>query len=158
MRRFGQWTKVGMAAFGVALLSSSVVAEDKIVLVKERQAFMKALGEDNKVISDFGRGKASKDAAAKAIADMEARTAKMSSLFVAGTSSADLPGVSYAKPKIWAERPKFDAIISSLKEAEVAEAANIKAGPTGAISGGLLVMGRNGCGACHVSFREKLPS
>ena len=157
MARLGQMTKLAIVALGVAALGTTVAAQDKAVLVKDRQAFMKALGADNKAISDYAKGAGSKEAAEKAIADMQAKNAKMSALFVAGTSSTDLPGVSYAKANIWSEKAKFDGLIATLKDAEAAEAATIKSGTPDAVSTGLVTIGRTGCGACHVAYREKLP-
>ncbi len=157
MARFGKLTKLAIATLGVAALATTVVAQDKTQLVKDRQAFMKALGADNKAISDYGKGAATKEAAEKAIADMQARNAKMSALFVAGTSSADLPGVSYAKPTIWSEKAKFEGMIATLKDAEATEAATIKTGTPDAVAAGLVPIGRTGCGACHTTYREKLP-
>lgn len=158
MASFGQFTKVALVALGVAALGTAVVAQDKTALVKDRQAFMKALGADNKAISDYAKGMGSKDAAMKAIADMQAKNAKMSALFVAGTSSTDLPGVSYAKPSIWTEKAKFDAIIGDLKTAEAATAEAIKSGTPDAVAAASVPIGRTGCGACHTTYREKLPS
>jgi cytochrome c556 len=155
--RTAKWTMLAMATLGVAALGTAVAAQDKAAIVKSRVDFMKALGADNKTISDYAKGAASKEDAAKAIADMQTRNAKIAGLFVAGTSSADLPGVSYAKPAIWTDHDKFLGVIAALKDAESAQADLIKTGTPEAVGAGMSNIGRNGCGACHTTFREKLP-
>ena len=158
MARLGQWTKVAVVALGVAALGTTVLAQDKAQIVKDRVAAMKKMGADNKALSDYAKGMGSKDDAAKAIADLQAMNGKISSWFVAGTSSADMPGVSYAKPTIWMEKAKFDGIIGDLKTAEAATADAVKNGTPDAVGATLPAMGKTGCGACHSTYREKLPT
>ena len=158
MARFGRITKLALVTLGVAAFGTAVVAQDKAQVVKDRVAAMKKMGADNKALNDYSKGMGSKDDALKAIADLQALNPKISSWFVAGTSSADMPGVSYAKPTIWTEKAKFDAIIGDLKTAEAATAEAVKNGTPEAVGATLPPIGRTGCGACHTTYREKLPT
>jgi cytochrome c556 len=154
---FGKWGTIAIAALGVAALGTAVVAQDKTGLVKDRQAFMKAQAADNKAINDYAKGMADKAAATKAIDDLLARNTKIVSLFVPGTSSTDLPGVSNAKAVIWTDHDHFTSIAASLHDLEVSQAALIKTGTPEAVGAAQANLGKTGCGGCHGTFREKLP-
>jgi len=151
----------GMAAligvFGLVVLGSPGIAQDKAAIVKDRQAYMKAQGADTKTIGDYAKGTADKASAIKAIDDLLARNPKMLALFAPGTSTTDMPGVSYAKPAIWTDKDHFAMTISTLHDLEVKEAALIKTGTPAEVGAGLADLGKNGCGGCHAAFREKKP-
>jgi cytochrome c556 len=154
---FGKWGTVAVMALSVAALSSAGIAQDKTALVKDRQAFMKAQAADNKAINDYAKGMGTKEDAAKAIADLEARNPKLVGLFVAGTSSTDMPGVSNAKAVIWTDHDHFVSIVTQLHDLEVAQAALIKTGTPADVGAAQANLGKVGCGGCHGTFREKLP-
>jgi cytochrome c556 len=157
MARLRNWGIAALAVLGVAGAASGVVAQDKTKIVKDRQAAMKALGADNKVIGDYAKGMKTKDDALKAVADLQANAAKMQTWFAAGTSSADLPNVSYAKPAIWTDKDKFAASIASLKALADNEANLVKTGTAEDVGKSVPKLGGQGCGGCHSAFREKLP-
>ncbi len=56
------------------------------------------------------------------------RSQKIVSLFPAGTSSADLPGKTNAKPLIWTDHDKFMAVPVALHEHATKVSALIKTG------------------------------
>jgi cytochrome c556 len=155
---FGKWGTVAIVALGVAALGSAVLAQDKAGLVKDRQDFMKAQAADNKVIVDYSKGAADKAAATKAIDDLLARNPKLVGLFVPGTSSTDLPGKSNAKAVIWTDHDHFASIAAALHDAELKTAEAIKTGTPDEAGAARANLGKVGCGACHETFREKLPS
>ncbi len=158
MARMSKWGLAAMAAaFGVAALGTAVLAQDKTQLVKDRQTFMKGQAADSKAINDYAKGMATKDDATKAINDLLARNAKLVSLFVAGTSSTDLPGVSNAKAVIWTDHDHFASIAATLHDLEVQQAELIKTGTPDAVGAAQGNLGKTGCGGCHGTFREKLP-
>ncbi|MEI9890690.1 MAG: hypothetical protein WDN45_08950 [Caulobacteraceae bacterium] len=84
MAVFKKWGVAAVVVAGIAALATGVVAQDKAAAVKARQDFMKAQGADTKAISDYSKGMGSKDDAAKAIADLQARSGKIAALFVSG--------------------------------------------------------------------------
>lgn len=154
-------TKLGIAALiaaSVAAAATGVVAQDKAAAVKARQDFMKAQGADTKAITDYSKGMASKDDALKAIADLQARNPKIMALFTPGTSMADLPGVSYAKPAAFTETDKLAAVVATLKDLEAKQAELIKTGTPDAVGAAQGDLGKNGCGGCHSTYRERKPT
>lgn len=149
-----KWTFVA-ASIGVALLGASAgLAQDKPAAVSDRQALMKSQGPDTKAIGDYGKGAGDQAKAQAAIDHLLAANAKMAGLFPAGTSSADLPGKTAAKPTIWTDHDGFVKAIAALHDAEVAEAAAIKSGTPADVAAGAGAIGK-ACGGCHSVYREK---
>lgn len=134
------------------------IAQDKEAIIKERRDTMKRQGDDFKAISDFLKGEGGVDqATAQAKAeDLLTIAPKIPSLFPPGTSLADFPGKTGAKPDIWKEQDKFKAVIPVLEGEEHKLVDAIKSGDKAAIGAQLGATGKNGCGACHTPFREKL--
>lgn len=157
MRHFS-WT--GFAAVGVALAlgfgAIGVVAQDKEAQIQTRRDTMKRQGADFKAIQDYIKGEADQAAAAKAIADLQSIAPKIIDLFPPGTGMDAFPGKTGAKPEIWKEWDKFKAIPAALASEEQKLAAAIKSGDKAAVGAQLGDTGKNGCGACHTPYREKL--
>src|SRR5579884_4096534 len=95
----------GVLVAGVGALlavgSASVFAQDgdKLAAIKARQDFMKAQGADVKAISDFSKGQGDQAAATKAAEDLQARSQKLGSILVPGTSTKEFPDQTKAKPE-----------------------------------------------------------
>jgi cytochrome c556 len=157
MRHFS-W--IGYAAAAVALAmalgAAGVAAQDKAAQIQTRRDTMKRQGNDFKAIQDYVKGEGDQAAAAKAIADLQTIAPKIVELFPPGTGLDAFPGKTGAKPAIWQEWDKFKAIPPVLAEAEQKLAAAIKTGDKAAAGAELANTGKNGCGACHTPFREKL--
>lgn len=152
--------QTGMMAAGIGLLlvggTVSVAAQgNKEAEIKARQAFMKAQGGDVKTISEYAKGQGSEAAALKAAENLVARAPKILSLFPAGTSAADFPGKTRAKPEIWTDFEKFKTIPEKLAAEEAKLVAAIKSGDRRAVANQLGATGRNGCNACHGTYRMK---
>jgi cytochrome c556 len=152
--------RLGMvaAALGLAVAfgTVAVVAQDKEAQIKMRRDTMKRQGEDFKAIQEYIKGQADQAKAEQAIADLEAIAPKIVTLFPAGTGLDAFPGKTGAKPEIWKEWDKFSAIPKSLIVDEQKLATAIKSGDKAAIGGELANTGKNGCGACHTPYREKI--
>jgi cytochrome c556 len=150
----------GFAAAVVALAVgygvAGVAAQDKLAQIQTRRDTMKRQGKDFKAIQDYVKGAGDKAAAEKAIADLEAINSKIVTLFPPGTGLDAFPGKTGAKPAIWQEWDKFKAIPPELLSDEEKLAAAIKTGDKAAIGEQLANTGKNGCGACHTPYREKL--
>jgi cytochrome c556 len=158
MRLVARHVLVGLMATAIGLGGVAVIAQaqDKEAQIKTRRDTMKRQGEDFKAIADYAKGEGDQAAAQKAIDDLLALNGKIVDLFPAGTSMADFPGKTGAKPEIWQQFDKFKAIPAVLKSEEEKLAEAIKSGDKAAIGAQVANTGKNGCGACHTPYREKL--
>jgi cytochrome c556 len=152
--------QTGMMVAGIGLLVAggavSVTAQDaKEAAIKARQDFMKAQGAAVKAITDYSKGQGEKAAAVTAANDLVARAPKIVALFVPGTSAADFPGKTNAKPEIWTDMDKFKAIPPALEVEAKKLADTVKDGTPQAVADQLGAMGKAGCGACHGAYRIK---
>jgi len=152
--------RIGFIATGVALAvglgAVGVVAQDKEAQIQTRRDTMKRQGADFKAIQDYVKGEGDQPSAEKAIADLQSLAPKIADLFVPGTGMDAFPGKTGAKPEIWKEWDKFKEIPPLLAGEEEKLAAAIKSGDKAAIGAQLANTGKNGCGACHTPYREKL--
>jgi cytochrome c556 len=150
--------RIGLVvAVTVGFGTVGVLAQDKEAAIKTRRDTMKQQGADVKAISDFTKGDADQAAAQKAIDDLLTIAPKIPDLFPTGTSLADFPGKTGAKPEIWAEFDKFKVLPAALQSEEQKLAEAIKSGDKAAVGAQLAATGKNGCGGCHTPYREKLP-
>lgn len=142
--------------FVVAAGVISATAEDsKEAIIKARQDFMEAQADDVKAIANYSKGEGDQAAALAAVNDLVTRGPKIPALFVPGTSSADFPGKSNAKPELWAEMDKAKAAWSALQAEEVKLVEVVKSGDQKAVGAQLGAMGKAGCGSCHTAYRIK---
>ena len=144
------------ATLAISFATVAVVAQDKEAQIKLRRDTMKRQGDDLKAISDYTKGEADQAKAQAAIADLQALNPKILDLFPAGTGMDAFPGKTGAKPAIWAEWDKFKAIPAVLADEEKKLADAIKSGDKAAVGAQIANTGKNGCGACHTPYREKL--
>lgn len=159
MRNSLRLAVAGLALAGVVGLAAGVLAQDKAAAVKERQDTMKQQAGDLKYIADFAKGVSGDQATAVQKAeDLHSLSAKLPTLFPTGTSNADLPDVkTYAKPNIWTDQDNFKAIIAKLPGLEQGLVDAVKAGEKPKILAAIGNLGKNGCGACHSTYRAKMP-
>lgn len=153
-------SRLGIAAVAVALAvgfgTVAVVAQDQEAAIKLRRDTMKRQGDDFKAIQNFVKGEGDQATAIKAIADLQSIAPKIVGLFPAGTGMDAFPGKTGAKPDIWKEWDKFKTIPTALQGFEQKLAEAIQSGDKAAIGAQLANTGKNGCGACHTSYREKV--
>lgn len=153
-------SRLGIAITAVALAISfgtvAVVAQDKEAAIKLRRDTMKRQGNDFKAIQNFVKGEGDQATAIKAIADLQSIAPKIVDLFPAGTGMDAFPGKTGAKPDIWKEWDKFKTIPTTVQGFEQKLAGAIQSGDKAAIGAQLVNLGKNGCGACHTSYREKV--
>jgi cytochrome c556 len=145
-----------IVALGVAAVGTAGLAQDKETAIKSRQDFMKAQSADNKAINDYAKGMGDKAAALKAVDDLIARSDKIATLFPAGTSSTDFPGKSNAKAVIWTDHDNFVKIPVALKALELKTKTAIETGAPDQVGEAAAAQGKNGCGACHSTYREPM--
>ncbi len=138
-------------------ISMSVGAEpDKLALIKQRQQLMKQQSEGLKAIQDYVSGQQNQAMAAEKANELLALSPQIVGLFPTGTSLAEFPGQTHAKPEIWQQYDKFSDLPVILHRNEDRLAAAIKTGRKADVLEVLDTLGRTGCGACHTLFRAPL--
>ena len=142
-----------VAAIPAAWSQAPAPAADPAAAVEKRQATMKQQGQSLAPIKKFTDGSGSREDAERAATQLVALTRSVPTLFPAGTSSADLPGKTRAKPAIWTERPKFEETAQSLAPQAEKLLAAVKTDDRAATAQQFQAVGRV-CGACHDAFRE----
>jgi cytochrome c556 len=143
-----------VSVLGIGMVAGS--AEDKEAAIKARRDTMKQMGGDFKAIADFTKGEGDQATALAKAQDLQALAPKIVALFIPGTSLADFPGKTGAKPEIWTEMDKVKAMIPPLEAAEQKLTDAVKSGDKAAVGAQIAATGKDGCGACHTSYRVKL--
>ncbi len=150
-----RWSKAGVMALSIlALGAAGAMADAKGDAVKSRRDDMKALAAANKTINDYVKGKADKAAAAKAADTLGATSTKLAKLWPKGTSSAELPGTTAAKPAIWTDMAKFNASFSSLSDGAKKLGGTINSGTTDDVKAAAAALAKANCAGCHSTYRE----
>lgn len=149
---------------GAVILSLAAVtapvqisAQDPAAIIKQRQDAMKEMGGHMKAINAFvesGTGSAA-DVAMRAGAIQE-MSAKITELFPEGTSINDGVGKTGAKPEIWSDAEGFKSAAMKLGELAGGLETAADGGDSAAIGEQFAMLGKNGCGGCHQTFRQKL--
>lgn len=141
-----------------ACLVGGAARADDAAAVDTRQGVMKSQGKDMTAIKAFTEDKGDLAAAQAAGADLVTQIGKIPELFPKGTGMDALPGKSYARPVVWSDWDKFTAQAKIAAGKAAALNTALKGGDKAAIIAAFGDMGKNGCGACHETYREKKPS
>ena len=140
--------------------AAAFAADEPVNIVKYRKAFMDANGAHITMIAAVVKGDVSfKDniaANAKALAEQgKLLTADLQRLFPKGSGKGETAEKSAALPVIWEKWSDFEAAAQKFQE-ESAKFAEVAAGgDMAAIGPALGALGKQGCGGCHQTFREK---
>ena len=144
------------AAIVVAGAAGFAVAQDKETVLKERQATMKEQGKDAGAVKAYLDGKGDLAQAKTGAANLTQTTKKIPQLFPAGTGGPSPDGDYVAKPDIWTDWNKFlDAQKTAAAKADALLVA-VNSRHKNAIEAAFADLGKNGCGGCHTTFREKI--
>jgi cytochrome c556 len=144
------------AAIIVAGAAGFAVAQDKETVLKERQATMKEQGKDVGAVKAYLDGKGDLAQAKTGAANLTQTTKKIPQLFPAGTGGPSPDGDYVAKAEIWTDWNKFlDAQKTAAAKADALLVA-VNSGDKNAIEAAFADLGKNGCGGCHTTFREKV--
>ena len=144
------------AALVVAAAGGLAVAQDKETVLKDREATMKEQGKDIGAVKAYIDGKGDLAQAKTGAANLTQTTKKIPQLFPPGTGGPSPDGDYGAKPEIWADWNKFlDAQKTAAAKAD-ALAVAVNGGDKTAIEAAFNDLGKNGCGGCHTTFREKI--
>ncbi|MGC2198721.1 MAG: cytochrome c [Stellaceae bacterium] len=145
---------VVLATAGVGAGAAS--AQDKETILKDRQATMKEQGKSLGAVKAYIDGKGDLAQAKAGAADLTQTTKKIPDLFPPGTGGPNPTGDYVAKPVIWTDWNKFlDAQKAASSKADALLVA-VNSGDKTAIEAAFTDLGKNGCGACHTTFREKI--
>jgi cytochrome c556 len=142
--------------FAIKTLTGTAHADDLQAAIDARRALMKENGAQMKAIY------AVVDAKSGDMMDMQKRAtivqanaAKIPTLFPSGTSSANMPDKTHAKPEIWQNLAGFKSAAAELgtQAGKLADAA--KNGDMAAFAAQFEATAK-ACGNCHMDFRTKL--
>jgi cytochrome c556 len=138
----------------------ALAADEPENVVKYRKHFMDANGAHIAMIASVIKGEVSFTdgvaANAQALAEQgKLLSANLKHLFPEGTAKDETPEKSAALPVIWEKWGDFEQAAQKFQEetsklAEVAQGSDMTA-----IAQQLGALGKEGCGACHQTFREK---
>jgi cytochrome c556 len=147
---------IAALALLVVLGASGAFAQDKRSVIQERQALMKRQAEDLKAIQGYVSGAIDRPTALAKVNELLSLPGKIVDLFPPGTSLAEYPAETHAKPEIWQQPERFKEVPIALQRAEEKLAATLKNGSKPDVVDALDAVGRSGCGACHTYFRAPL--
>ena len=139
-----------------AAINGPARAQDKETVLKDRQATMKEQGSDLQNIKSYLDGKADLEKAKSSALNLTQTTKKIPELFPPGTAGRSPDGDYEAKPEIWTDWNKFlDAQKTAAAKADTLLVA-VNSGDKTKIEPAFSDLGKNGCGGCHTTFREKI--
>lgn len=143
-------------AVALAGVSGTALAQDKESVLKNRQALMKEQGADLQNVKAYIDGKGDLAKAKTAAVNLTETTKKIPGVFPPGTGGPNPTGDYVAKPVIWTDWNKFlDAQKTASTKADALLVA-VNGGDKPAIEAAFGDLGKNGCGGCHTTFREKI--
>ena len=159
-RQLWGWSAVAGAGLLAALGTGAFAADEPANIVKYRKAFMDANGAHISMIAAVVKGEVSftGDIAANAQALAEQGkllTANLEQLFPEGTAKGETGEKSAALPVIWEKWGEFEQAAQRFEEESAKFAEVAQGGDMAAIGPALGALGKQGCGACHETFREK---
>lgn len=138
----------------ISVSPSLADAEDDAIAT--RQGFMKLVVWEAGPLFGMAKGKMAYDAevAMTHAANLKAISQyPVTGLFLPGTSKADRPGKTVAKPEIWQDRAKFETAFDNWQEA-VAAVADVAGNGQAELAAAVGDLGKS-CGGCHKPFRAK---
>jgi len=137
-------------------ISGIAVAQDREAVIKNREALMKGQGKDIGSVKAYTEGKADLTQAEAGAAGLAQSTKKIPEVFPPGSGGTSTDGKYATKPAIWTDWNKFLEAQKSASDKAEALLVAVKSGNKVAIETAFGDLGKNGCGGCHETFREKL--
>jgi cytochrome c556 len=141
-----------------ALVAVNVAApaQDKEAVLKNRETLMKGQAKDLGSVKAYTDGKGDLAQAETGAANLTQSTKKIPDVFPPGSGGTDSEGKFATKPDIWSDWNKFLEVQKTAAAKADALLVAVKSGDKAAIQTAFGDLGKNGCGACHETFREKL--
>jgi cytochrome c556 len=156
-RQSGAW--IGIAAAGLlatTLGAAAFAADEPANVIKYRQAFMKANGAHITMIAAVVKGEVSwTDELAGHAHAMHEQSKHLLRLFPENSGKDDTDVKSAALPVIWEQWSKFEEAASAFEAESGKLVEAVESGDQTAIARQVGVLGKQGCGNCHETFREK---
>jgi cytochrome c556 len=158
----------GMLILGAAALlaagTAAVFAQqgDKAAIIKARKDFMKDQQQAVGAIQAFAKGTGDRQGAIDGANKLLELSSKIDAKFIdtyfpAGTSSADFPGETHAKPELWQHLDAVKTAGPKLHEAELKLADVVKTGDAKTVGDTMTATYRESCNAlCHDNYRLPL--
>lgn len=145
------WGRLLLATCAVASLGVATATAQEDVF-KNREALMKGFGQRMGVVkAAVVDGTGTLEAAAAAAQEIAAGAPDIAAVFPEGSINAE----SEALPVIWEKWPEFEAKSGEMQKLAAALADAAKSGDKNATLAAFGTLGKNGCGGCHESFRQK---
>ncbi len=144
------------ALFALAVAGASAAPANKQQILKERQALMKRQAHDLGAVKGYLDGKLDQAKATAAAVDLTRTIRKIPAVFPPGTAGPSPDGKFAAKPAIWTDWKDFLTHRNAAAAKVDTLVAAVKSGDKARIKTAFIDLGKNGCGACHGKFREKL--
>ena len=142
-----------------ALATSAFAADEPANVVKYRKAFMDVNGAHITMIAAVVKGEVSFGDVAGSAQALAAQgkllTANLKQLFPEGTAKGETSEKSGALPVIWEKWSEFEQAAQKFEEESAKFAEVAQGGDMAAIGPALGTFGKQGCGGCHETFREK---
>lgn len=145
-----------LALLALTAAGASAAPADKPQVLKEREALMKRQAHDLGAIKGYLQGKLDHAKAAAAGDDLTKTMHEIPDVFPPGTAGSSPDGKYAAKPAIWTDWKGFLAHRDTAAAKVETLIAAIKSDDKAKINAAFVDLGKNGCGACHGKFREKL--
>ncbi|MGH7099061.1 MAG: c-type cytochrome [Stellaceae bacterium] len=142
--------------FVLAGTGASAAPANKQQVLKERQALMKRQGHNLGMIKGYLEGKVDQAKATAAADDLTKTMHDIPAVFPPGAAGQSPDGKYAAKPVIWTDWQSFLAHRNTAAAKVDTLVAAVKSGDKAGIKTAFVDLGKNGCGACHEKFREKL--
>jgi cytochrome c556 len=149
--------KIGLAAVlaaGIGLAAWGASAQDKEAVYKDRKALMKQQAASMKAIKDYLDGKGEQSAVVPAAETLVKDSKMIPEHFPKGTGM-DAIKDSEAKPVIWQDWDKFLAAQKNLVGESEKLLTVAKSGDKAKLQEQFVATGKEGCGGCHNTFRQK---
>lgn len=155
-RQSGAWIAIAAAGVLVTTAGAAFAADEPANVIKYRQAFMKANGAHITMIAAVVKGEVSwTDELAGHAHALHEQSKNLLRLFPEGSGKDDTEVKSVALPVIWEQWGEFEEAANAF-EAESAKLVEaVESGDQAAIARQVGALGKQGCGNCHETFREK---
>lgn len=146
---------LSLIAFSFLIIGAPVAPSfaDGASDIKDRQAFMKSMGGKMKAMGQILKDGGDAGTLAGHANELASLAKKLGSHFPAGSGME--AGETRAKANIWTDRANFDKVVAQLVAATDNLAKAAAGGDLKATGGAMGMAGKNGCGTCHKTYREK---
>jgi len=148
-------THLSFFAAALMVMGATVTASyaDGMADIKARQALMKAIGSEMKAIGAIAKGQGDASKLAGHTNELAALAKKSAASFPAG--SGPEAGETRAKANIWTDTANFAKVNAAFVSTTEALAAAGASGDLKAVGAAMGMVGKDGCGACHKTYRAK---